>query len=60
VISFCLLAVRDCVVPSVVWLSKFPIASKFQACEREAAPVRPVFVPFRVPRSKVVSWFRPS
>jgi hypothetical protein len=39
VISFCLLWLRVWVVPSAVWLSKLPSASKSQDWLREAEPV---------------------
>src|SRR5262249_796293 len=60
VISFCLLAVRVWAAPFVVWLSKFPTASKSQDWLRVADPVSPVLVPLRVPRWKLVGWLSPS
>ena len=59
-ISFCLFADRVCVMPSVVWLSKLPTASKSHDCVRDAVPLMPSLVPLSVPRAKLVIWFRPS
>ena len=59
-ISFCLLADRVCVVPSVVWLVKFPTGSNAHDCDRKAVPVMAVLPAFSVPRANVLSWFSPS